>query len=352
MCKKNKFQLLVGSLILITIFSCSGNPQKRLLKERIQPTIISEKTRHDTDDPAIWINYSQPEKSLILGTDKNSDGALYVFDLEGKIIEDKVVRGLKRPNNVDVEYGLSFGDSTIDIAIVTERERNAIRVFRLPDLQAIDNGGIKVFEGEPVGDFQAPMGIAAYHCQRNGKVYAIVGRKSGPSSGYLWQYQIEIQNGVVKGNFVRSFGSYSGKKEIESIAVDDSLGHVYYSDESIGVKKYHADPDSGDQELALFATSGFAKDHEGISIYPTTHDGGYILVSDQGANSFHVFSRNTPGHPRLAILDLSTLASDGSEITHFPLSEKFKKGLFVAMSDDKTFQYYNCEDLFKKIIPK
>jgi len=54
------------------------------------------------------VNSSDPSKSLILGTDKDLDGALYVFDLEGKIQEDKTVRGLKRPNNVDIEYGLKL----------------------------------------------------------------------------------------------------------------------------------------------------------------------------------------------------------------------------------------------------
>jgi len=54
------------------------------------------------------VNPSDPSKSLILGTDKDLDGALYVFDLEGKIQEDKTVRGLKRPNNVDIEYGLKL----------------------------------------------------------------------------------------------------------------------------------------------------------------------------------------------------------------------------------------------------
>ncbi len=47
---------------------------------------------------------------------------------------------------------------------------------------------------------------------------------------------------MVKGTLVRKFGLFSGKKEIESIAVDDALGYVYYSDEGYGVRKYYADP--------------------------------------------------------------------------------------------------------------
>ena len=51
--------------------------------------------KHDSDDPAIWLYPTDPSKSLIIGTDKDEDGALYVFDLNGTIIEEKTVRNLK-----------------------------------------------------------------------------------------------------------------------------------------------------------------------------------------------------------------------------------------------------------------
>jgi 3-phytase len=47
------------------------------------PRVVTEPVRHDTDDPAIWINPADPAASLVLGTDKDADGALYVFDLNG-----------------------------------------------------------------------------------------------------------------------------------------------------------------------------------------------------------------------------------------------------------------------------
>lgn len=41
----------------------------------------------------IWINPQDAAQSLVLGTDKNEDGALYVYILKGKIIRNKVIRG-------------------------------------------------------------------------------------------------------------------------------------------------------------------------------------------------------------------------------------------------------------------
>src|SRR5690554_3065298 len=241
---------------------------------KVVPKVITEPVKHDTDDPAIWIHPKDPSKSLIIGTDKNKDGALYVYDLEGKIIEEKVVRGLQRPNNVDVAYGLIIDGQPVDIAVATERYTNKIRIFSLPDMQPIDNGGIEVFEGEKL---KAPMGIALYKRPSDGNIYAIVGRKDGPKDGtYLWQYLLEDDGKAkVMAKKVRTFGSYSGNKEIEAIAVDDALGYVYYSDETVGVRKYYADPDSTNAELAMFATLGFTRDHEGVCIYTKSDGTGY-----------------------------------------------------------------------------
>ncbi len=320
----------------------------------IQPTFITEPVKHDTDDPAVWINPQDASKSLVIGTDKDIDGALYVYDLQGKIQEDKVVRNLKRPDNVDIEYGLKLNNKATDIAVTTERFTHKLRIYALPDMKPVDNGGIEVFENETGAEYRDLMGIALYK-NKAGQIYVIVGRKSGPTDGtYLWQYLLEDDGkGQVKATLVRKFGAYSGKKEIESIAVDDELGYIYYSDEGVGVRKYFAEPSKGNQELALFATTGFTEDHEGISIYQTSKKKGYILVSDQGANQFHIFSRegtaqNPHEHTLLKVVKVKAVQSDGSEVVSVPLNNTFKKGLFIAMSDDRTFHFYKWEDIAGK----
>src|SRR5688572_18813327 len=122
--------------ILISITACqssgSNTTQQTTIDSIIKPVIITEPVQYDTDDPAIWINPLDPSGSLILGTDKETDGALYVFNLQGKIIRDKVVKGLKRPNNVDVEYGLLLKGKSTDIAVVTERLTHKLRIYSLP----------------------------------------------------------------------------------------------------------------------------------------------------------------------------------------------------------------------------
>jgi len=353
--------IFILSLFLVIFSGCDNTDMHKT--NALKPIVTTDTVKHDTDDPAIWINPEDPAKSLIIGTDKDEDGALFVFDLDGNIIEEKTVKNLKTPNNVDVEYGIILNGVATDIAVTTERYTNEIRVFSLPDMVEVDNGGIAVFEGE---ELNFPMGIALYKRPTDGAIFAIVGRKKGPSNLYLWQYLLEDDgSGNVKGTKVRSFGAYSGLKEIESIAVDDQLGYVYYSDEQYGVRKYHADPDApeADKELGIIYTQDYLKDNEGISIYNIDDKTGYILVSDQNASRFRIYSRegtpaeidiedpedNIPARPHLhkliKIVDVSTIRSDGSEVTSVPLGEKFPNGLFVAMSDDKTFQFYSWTDI-------
>ncbi len=324
----------------------SDNPQP------IAPRLVTEKVNVDADDPAIWLHPTDRSQSLILGTDKGDPepGALYVFDLQGKIMADKVVHGLHRPNNVDVEYGLQLHGVPTDIAVTTQKYAKKVRVHSVPVMRALDQGGLEIFSGEAKVE---PMGIALYKRPADGAIFMIVGRKSGPDGSYLWQYRLEDDGtGNVSAMKVREFGAWSGKGEIEAIAVDDVLGYVYYADEWAGIRKYHADPDAAEaqDELAMFGTEGFKGDREGIAIYQVSDGTGYLIVSNQQADTFHFYKREgEPGAPhdhRLTrVLRLSTAGSDGSEVTSAQLHAQFPHGLFVAMSEGGTFHYYAWPDL-------
>lgn len=335
-----KYIAIIGALALA---SCKSGLAP-IKADAIKPTVVTQATPHDTDDPCIWINPADAAKSLIIGTDKDTDGGLYVYDLTGKIVGKSET--LLRPNNVDIAYGLTIDGKKYDVAITTERERNMMRIFSIPDMKPLDNGGIPVFEGEAE---RGPMGIAIYTRPSDKAIFAIVGRKFGPSGSYLWQYRLGGANGVATAQVVRKFGSFSAKKEVEAIAVDNELGYVYYCDETVGIKKYMADPDAkNDNVLAFFGTQGFVSDHEGIALYKTGAKTGYLLVSNQQANTFMVFPRegangNANNHPLLAEIPTSTIECDGADATSVNLGGSFPKGMLVAMSNGMTFHFYSWE---------
>lgn len=345
---KLKYSIAYFIPMVLLLFSCGQEPssnQNETDPERILPTLKTEPVAHDSDDPAIWINYDHPEASLILGTDKEVGGGLMVFNLNGEIIDSLSVTDLYYPNNVDVRQGVRVSDSTrIDIAVVSEREKNRIRVFSLPDMKAIDNGGIPVFTEDSV-PFRRPMGVALFKDEQ-GNCSAIVSRKEGPENDYLEQWALSFDSiGHLKPTLMRSFGKFSGGEgEIEAILVDDLHGYIYYSDEAYGIRKYHADPEKGNDELLSFGMEGFAEDREGIALWPLSDTSGYIIVSNQQDLSFNVYDRNEP-HDMIMNWKLSTVETDGCELYSGYLNPTFPEGVFIAMSEDSTFHLYDLNHL-------
>jgi 3-phytase len=323
-----------------------------------QPASQTAAVQGDADDPAIWINPINPEKSLIIGTDKTGN-ALYVFDLKGKIVQK--IGGILRPNNVDVEYGLPLAGRTTDIVVATERNARRLRIFaidstslRLRDIT--DPKGATVFAGQE-GDSAAPMGIALYRRPKDGAIYAVVSRKAGPSGAYLWQYRlVPTAGGRVRLHKVREFGQFSGDGEIEAVAVDDQLGYVYYADENYGILKYHADPEHPEASklLAVFGKEGFEGDREGIAVYSTRGDKGYLLCVDQRPQRSVVYvfrregtSANRHDHQQpVAVIHTHSDETDGIEVTAYPLGTQFRQGLLVMMnSQARNFHLYRWQPL-------
>lgn len=338
---------IFGSVLISVALSGRNLPATHQWRPIAQTSPVSG----DADDPAIWVNRHNPQHSLIIATDKG--GALYVFDLRGRIVQQ--IKGLQRPNNVDVEYGLRIGNRSVDIAVATERGAQRLRIYAIEGMRLREIGHperTKVFEGER-GDRALPMGIALYRRPRDGTIFAIVSRKSGPQEGYLWQYQLVPDKiGRVSLRKVRSFGRFSGDGEIEAIAVDDALGYVYCADERYGIRKYYADPNhpNATKELAVFGINGFEGDREGIAIYPTGARKGYILCVDQRPENsvLYMFPRegnssNPHDHePALAVIFTSADETDGIDVTPFALGEQFPQGMLVMMnSKGRNFLLYS-----------
>jgi len=296
----------------------------------IRPSVETETVPHDVDDPAIRVHPTDRARSLIVGTVKRPkpDGGLAVYDLEGKLLE--MYGDIDRPNNVDI-----LGD----ICVTTERLARQLRVYRVSERKPYLTllGTVPVFTGE-TGDDGAPMGIALYQRRSDKALFAVVSRKHGPASGYLWQYRLRIEKDRASGEKVRAFGAFSGKTEIEAVAVDAERELVYYADEDCCVRVYAADPDAKNAgaEVARFAETGFRANREGIAIA-----GPYVIVTDQlaPASEYHVYRRTD--RQEVAVWQGVSESTDGLDAIALPMGPRFPKGFLVAMNSGRhTFQLY------------
>lgn len=320
----------------------------------VAPKFATDPVTEDADDPAIWIHPKDPSKSLIIGTDKTeATGGLFVFGLNGKTRQH--IQGLDRPNNVDVEYGFSLGGKQVDLVVATERMKRRLVIYRVdPATQTLIDvtGKTGVFANE-TGERQAPMGIALYKRPADGAVFAIVSPKEGPAQGYLGQYRLnDGGNGKVDVAEVRRFGNFNGDGEIEALLVDDEAGTLYAADEGYGIRKYHADPEAPDagKEIASFGHELYQGDREGMAVYATGPQTGYLISSNQleGNSEYLIYDRQAP-HNLRGKVRLGADATDGLEVTNARLPG-FRNGFLVVMnSKDRNFLVADWRDIRRAI---
>ncbi len=259
------------------------------------------------------------------------------------------------------------GRGVMDVAIVSERRRHRLRVFGLPadggGLVDLTPNGLAVLDGL-AGEAGEPMGIALYKRSRDGAVFVIVAPKTGPTTGYLWQYRLRAGAAGLEVEFVRRFGAFDRTPrdgeigEIEAVVVDDTLGYVYYSDEWTAIRKYHADPDHPEaaRELATLGTADYDGDREGLAIYDSGSGTGYLVSSDQVAGGTRVKLYRREGtaidpHDQVPIATIATASdeTDGLDVSSAPLPE-FPNGLLVMMnSGARNFLIYDWNAIVRAV---
>jgi 3-phytase len=352
--------LIIAGLAAVCLLPRTPAPPTVVLK----PIVETESVVHDADDPAIWVNPDNPERSLIVATDKGDsklvkqNGALYVFDLNGKTLSQTPV---DRPDNVDVQDNFLLDGKATPIAVTAERRTGKLRIFAIEpngNLRDITGKSTKTFAGQ-AGTMGQPMGIGLYRRPSDGTVFAILTRVKLPKQGALWQYRLQSDgNGRVNAVKVRTFGNLIEGMDTEAVAVDDELGYVYYAEEDQAIHKWHADPDHPDakQELATFATEGWTGDREGIGIYAHPDGTGYIVCTDQieGSSRYTLFRREgESGKPHdhsqpVQVLIGGADDTDGIETISASLGSRFPQGVLIAMnSKGKNFLIYDWRDILK-----
>ena len=341
---------LLGACLLLT--ACRSFTQSPAPELVVAPKLFTASVLRDADDPTIWIHPTDPSRSVVIGTDKSSKGGLFVWDLNGIQLQ---YFPLRRPNNVDLRRNVNVDGRVVDIVAVNLRTDRQIKTYEVNPT----NGwltDITATNGIHTPEIKSPYGICLYRRLADGALFAIESSASS-SRGQknLFQYRLQGNGqGRLQATFVRVIGTNSIQSVSEGLVADDELGYLYTSDERKAVRKYHADPDSGDDSsIAAFAlkADGIRGDREGLAMYKCADGTGYLLLSSQGSGTVKVYRREgEPGephqHPLLAtIVTTGSSKTDGLDMTSAAAGTNFPSGFIIKHNaPKKNFALYSWED--------
>ena len=340
----------------------------------------------DADDPAIWIDPEDREDSLVITTAK--EAGLNVYDLEGGLVQHIEPRPAPseedkpgRYNNVDLVSGFELGGEAVDLAVASDRGMDTLVVFKIEDGQLVDvtsPEGERIFSEtqEDVNEAHTVYGLTTWTDETG--AYALVSRNAESEVALL---KLEATGETVTWQTVRtlklpaSFDLPDGTQwspcddtgqdaQVEGMVVDKATGTAYLGQELVGIWKIDADL-KGEPELVDTAIEfglpgaydpetdectygdnpGYGGEHlhndiEGLTIYYTGNDKGYLLASSQGDNTYGVYEIEG-GNDYLGSFAIeagevdSTQSSDGADVVNVSLPG-FKGGLLVVQDGDNT----------------
>jgi 3-phytase len=348
----------------------------------------------DADDPAIWVHPTAGRASFVVGTLKN--GGLAVFDLDGRTIQSiDYADEDARQNNVDLLYDVTLGGVTRDLAVVTDRGLDHLRVFSIDPAGAAAAEPLSevtipdppvVFEGD---DEISAYGVAAWKSltgaayvavsQRHRTTLALLRLVAGPA-GTIGFEQVDTMElpatfSLRRGKTWSPCAEEEGElPQVEGMVADARKGFLFAAQEDVGIWriKVRAGTFGGaklfdrvrefgqpytrtfdleeeefvceiDEDAPSAGSDYLAADSEGLTIYRLAGARGYLLASSQGSSTFVVYNLTSLKPLRtFRIGEGPTDAvdeSDGAMVVGLPLGPRFPRGLLVTHDgDDAPFE--------------
>ncbi len=264
------------------------------------------------DDPAIWHNAADPAASLIVATDKKA--GLYVYGLDGKT-RSFAPGGML--NNVDL---VDMGANGIVVAASDRNDlANAkIRLYRL------DTAGAKLI---PLGSVDGGTGEAYGLCLsvRSGELRAF----SVLKDGRIGEYRIDL-GANIDATLIRSL---SVPSQAEGCVIDPRNGAFYVGEENAGIWRFAAGEAIGEL-VAPIDNRQLVADVEGLALAVDGADGGWLIASSQGDNSYARYrlpDMAPAGRFRIAAGAFgATEETDGIALDTNSFGAAYPQGLFVA----------------------
>jgi len=326
----------IVSLLCVISFSlcaCQAETTQEAVADpataKLAPVMAKAETmptsRDGANDPVIWIDTANPENSLILGA--ATEGGLEVYALDGSRINSLPERPITL---VDVRYNFPLDGEKTDLAVAYDIANSELVIYAIDEtartLQEVTANPLQTAaELEGLCMYQSPLSLKYY-------VFAV-------GAGMIQQWELYDQDGKVAGRQIRSVPVGFGAGHC---VVHDREATLYFSQESVGVWKVSAEPESDAETEAIDYAQPFGHfrgDVKGLAIVESGDEGGYLLVSDADVSQFHVYELESGDHLGTTAIEAGA-SIDGVEETEgmaavsMALGSAYPAGLLVLTDDD------------------
>lgn len=305
------------------------------------------------DDPAIWAHPTDPGKSLVVATDKKA--GLYLYDMQGQVVQF-LADG--KMNNVDLREDFDLGGQKIVLVTASNRTDKSIAIYRLDTAQ---RKLINIADGVQPTGLGDPYGLCMYRSKRDGGTYVFI---NGDDTRKRQWRLLATDGGKVRTQLVRDL---SFDSQTEGCVADDESGALYVNEEDVALWRLSAEPDGGDQKIAVDRVDGnpaVKDDLEGMGLYDLGNGRGYIVVSSQGNDTYAVYRREgkqeylgsfaVVADPVSGIDGISE--TDGLEVTSRNLGPGFEHGAMIAQDgrnvmpvENQNYKYVSWADIARAL---
>lgn len=324
-----RFAALIAAAVLFAFSSLADTAAVPVFDVPAQiETATAQQEGDAADDAEIWRNADAPDQSRIFATDKKR--GLMVLDLAGKLLQ---FFEIGRLNNVDLRdgWGVAGGTGKVLVAL-SDRSKLGITFFALDPKTLAVSHLERSFVDAGVGD---PYGLCLYRSRKTQILHAFVTGKDGQVRQFALSPSSE---GEVQASLVRSFavGSIA-----EGCVADERSGALYIAEETKGIWRYGAEPDTGEARVMIAAVDGkdIVEDIEGLTLAQSGETGGYLVASIQGNNTFALIS--LPDEKLTVRFRITANAgvdavtgTDGVAVAAGDFGPDFPQGVLIAQDDE------------------
>jgi 3-phytase len=308
---------------LLVLTACASGPPPVEVRPFAETDPVSTVRGEDAaDDPAIWVHASDPEKSLVFGTDKKA--GLYSYNLSGHQVQS-LPAGLL--NNVDVRQNLGG----LDRMAASNRSDDTLALFAIEP----STGEARLLSLTPTGKVE-PYGFCMGRTESGWR--AAIPYKDG---------QVQFLDGDRADKVRVSPERWTFTSIMEGCVFDEDNQAVFVSEELVGL--WRITHESGRETSRTLidrvgSPTGLRGDVEGVAIWRGRDGDGYVVVSSQSADRYMVYDRKPPNAFRGSFRIVASMDgrvdgvthTDGIDISSAPLGPNLPRGVFVAQDDSNT----------------